>query len=48
MELQTGAAYLNQYKATQKFMKEMLPVGSVIYIAGTMGSIEKQHFVRIQ
>lgn len=32
-DLQTGAAYLNQYKATQKFTKEMLPVGSVIYIA---------------
>ena len=32
-ELQTGADYLNKFKATQKFTRETLPVGSLIYIA---------------
>ena len=31
-ELQTGSNFLSQFKATQKFTKETLPVGSIIYI----------------
>lgn len=32
-KLQTGSNYLNKFKATQKFTRETLPIGSLIYIA---------------